>query len=118
MVGVKMKAPTLAPLALETEVTTDWLGASFDLARVRQLGEGARRPLRTLVRDLRVEVDRREQRPSVRVYFVLPKGAYATTVLATAVDIDTCASDEVNAPQEPAPREPMMGTSSDGGDSD
>jgi tRNA pseudouridine13 synthase len=118
MVGVKMKSPTLAPLALETEVTTDWLGASFDLARVRQLGEGARRPLRTLVRDLRVEVDLREQRPSVRVYFVLPKGAYATTVLATAVDIDTCASDEVNAPREPAPREPMTGTSSDGGDSD
>ncbi|MGO8996457.1 MAG: tRNA pseudouridine(13) synthase TruD [Polyangiaceae bacterium] len=114
MVGIKMRAPEGAPLALEKEVTTAWLGESFDLARVRSLGEGARRPLRTLVRELRVEVDRREQRPSVRVYFVLPKGAYATTVLATAVDIDTCATDEVNA----TPREPTADASTDSGDSD
>ena len=108
MVGIKMRAPAGAPLALETEVTNAWLGEGFDLAAVRQLGEGTRRPLRTLVRDLRIEVDReasganadagdpREQRPSVRVYFVLPKGTYATTVLTTAMDIDTCASDGVS----------------------
>ena len=102
MVGLKMRSPAGAPLALEAEVTAAWLGESFDLARVRQLGEGARRPLRTLVRDLRVEVDAGEQRPSVRVYFVLPKGAYATTLLATAMDIDTCATDEVNTPPDPA----------------
>jgi tRNA(Glu) U13 pseudouridine synthase TruD len=36
----------------------------------------------------------------VRVYFVLPKGAYATTVLATAVDSDTCAVDGVIAPEQ------------------
>jgi tRNA pseudouridine13 synthase len=112
MVGIKMRAPTGAPLALETEVATAWLGEAFDLARVRSLGEGARRPLRTLVRELRVEVDRgraaagadrREQRPSVTVYFVLPRGAYATTVLATAVDSDTCAVDEVIAPAADTP---------------
>jgi tRNA pseudouridine13 synthase len=106
MVGIKMRAPTGAPLALETEVTSAWLGEAFDLASVRQLGEGARRPLRTLVSDLRVEVDRGEQRSAVRVYFVLPKGAYATTVLATAVDTDTCASDEVNAPEAAAAHTP------------
>jgi tRNA pseudouridine13 synthase len=111
MVGIKMRAPTGAPLALETEVTSAWLGESFDLASVRQLGEGARRPLRTLVRELRAEVvapraDRGEQRPSVRVCFVLPRGAYATTVLATAVDTDTCASDEVNAPDASATQTP------------
>ncbi len=112
MVGIKMRAPTHAPLALETEVTNDWLGEAFDLASVRQLGEGARRPLRTLVRELRIEVeetgsDRGEQRPSVRVYFVLPRGAYATTVLATAVDSDTCAGDEVTEsdPQNESPSE-------------
>ncbi len=111
MVGIKMRAPTGAPLALETEVTNAWLGEGFDLARVRQLGEGTRRPLRTLVQDLRIEVvgaqraepeggDRREQRPGVRVYFVLPKGAYATTVLGSAIDIDTCASDQVTGSTE------------------
>jgi tRNA pseudouridine13 synthase len=109
MVGIKMRAPTGAPLALETEVTTAWLGEGFDLASVRQLGEGTRRPLRTLVHELRVEIDRgsreepsdpREQGPSVRVYFVLPKGAYATTVLATAIETDTCATDEVKLPPE------------------
>jgi tRNA pseudouridine13 synthase len=119
MVGVKMRTPTGAPLALETEVTTGWLGEGFDLASVRHLGEGTRRPLRTLVSDLRVEIERedpraqgeaqnegdvrREQGPGVRVYFVLPKGAYATTVLATAIEIDTCATDEVTAPGVSAP---------------
>jgi tRNA pseudouridine13 synthase len=106
MVGVKMRSPTGAPLALETAVTTAWLGEGFDLASVRQLGEGTRRPLRTAVSDLRIERipspstnegTVREQRSGVRVYFVLPKGTYATTVLTTAMDIDTCASDGVNA---------------------
>jgi len=132
MVGIKMRAPTGAPLALETEVTTAWLGEGFDLASVRHLGEGTRRPLRTLVSELRVEIMRNEaavhvarphsspssesaaerdapgeQAPSVRVYFVLPKGAYATTVLATAIEIDTCATDEVNSPGASAsPAEP------------
>jgi tRNA pseudouridine13 synthase len=97
MVGVKMRAPEGAPLALETEVARTWLGEGFDLARMRALGEGARRSLRLRVTDLQVEVVRREQAPSVRVCFVLASGAYATTVLANAVDIDTCAIDEVNA---------------------
>jgi tRNA(Glu) U13 pseudouridine synthase TruD len=97
MVGVKMRAPEGAPLALETEVARTWLGEGFDLARMRALGEGARRSLRLRVTDLQVEVVRREQAPSVRVCFVLASGAYATTVLANAVDIDTCANDEVNA---------------------
>jgi tRNA pseudouridine13 synthase len=98
MVGIKMKPPAGAPLALEREVTDKWLGEGFDLATLRQLGEGARRPLRTLVSELRIEAtDRGEQPPGVRVCFVLPKGSYATTVLATAVDSDTCAGDEVIA---------------------
>ncbi len=126
MVGVKMRAPTGSALALETEVTSAWLGEGFDLASVRHLGEGTRRPLRTLVQELRIEAGdavqagraansreatnaheaekSREQRPSVRVYFVLPKGAYATTVLATAIDIDTCASGQVTESPRRGPR--------------
>ncbi|HEY2512039.1 MAG TPA: tRNA pseudouridine(13) synthase TruD, partial [Polyangiaceae bacterium] len=73
MVGIKMRAPAEAPLALEQEVTERFLGASFDFSRVRQLGEGARRPFRTLVRELRAE---RLDGSGVRVCFVLPKGAY------------------------------------------
>jgi tRNA pseudouridine13 synthase len=125
MVGVKMRAPTGAPLALETAVTTEWLGEGFDLARVRQLGEGTRRPLRTIVRDLRIEIiapasanegTGREQRPSVRVYFVLPKGTYATTVLTTAMDIDTCASDGVSTTEASAAPSEQSKASSAGSD--
>lgn len=114
MVGAKMRSPEGAPLALEAAVTNAWLGEAFDLARVRHLGEGTRRPFRSLVRDLRIEVgavahvaagvnrpEEREQGPSVRVYFVLPKGAYATTVLANAIEFDTCASGQVSERSEP-----------------
>jgi tRNA pseudouridine13 synthase len=122
MVGVKMRAPTGAPLALETEVTKAWLGEGFDLASVRHLGEGTRRPLRTLVQEMRIEVvpaapaavsGAREQRPSVRVYFVLPKGAYATTVLGSAIDIDTCATEQVS-PTADGANESASGASESG----
>jgi tRNA pseudouridine13 synthase len=125
MVGIKMRAPTGAALALETAVTTEWLGEGFDLASVRQLGEGTRRPLRTLVSDLRIEIINpaspndgagREQRPSVRVYFVLPKGTYATTVLTTAMDIDTCASDGVSTTEASAGPSEQSKASSAGSD--
>jgi tRNA pseudouridine13 synthase len=117
IVGVKMRAPTGAPLELESEVTTLWLGEAFDLSRVRALGEGTRRSLRTPVSGMRVAVhacdpgetslmetagqrteiprDSREQRPGVRVEFVLPKGAYATTVLSAALTLDASTTDEV-----------------------
>ena len=88
------------------------LGESFDLARTRALGEGSRRPLRIWVRELRWRVERedgeqtaapfelrspenRREGPvggkgtgTVWVEFVLPKGAYATTALATVLDIE------------------------------
>jgi tRNA pseudouridine13 synthase len=97
--GMKMRAPEGDVAALELDVTTKWLGesplTSGILEPVRQLGEGTRRALRVLVRDLRVEVEDQanpgnsgEQRSSVRVYFVLPKGAYATTVLEAAFALD------------------------------
>ena len=64
------------------------LGEGFDLARTRALGEGTRRALRLWVEDLRWETLTDEARRAfgeaaacIRVYFVLPKGAYATTVL-------------------------------------
>jgi tRNA pseudouridine13 synthase len=84
MVGTGMRWPEAAPLALESRLTEATLGNGFDLSRTRRLGEGTRRALRMWVQDLRWEAgnDVPGHAPDCcRVYFVLPKGGYATTVL-------------------------------------
>jgi tRNA pseudouridine13 synthase len=102
IVGVKMKEATGAPGDLERATVARWLGEPFDFARVRALGEGTRRPLRTPVRELVAEPlasevsGVREQASGVRVCFVLPKGAYATTVLSAVFRVDAYATDEVS----------------------
>jgi tRNA(Glu) U13 pseudouridine synthase TruD len=60
------------------------------------------------VRELRIEVDREEQRSSVRVYFVLPKGAYATTVLSAAFTLEEleCNTRDTRDERAPAPETP------------
>jgi tRNA pseudouridine13 synthase len=83
MPGASMKRPSGAAAELEDAIVARVFGPGFDFERVRSLGEGTRRPLRVMVENMRVE---QEQTGIVRVYFVLPKGGYATTVLATAVD--------------------------------
>jgi tRNA pseudouridine13 synthase len=90
IIGDRMRWPEGAPLALERRVASEILGEGFDLARTRRLGEGSRRALRVWVQDLRWESDSEgdgHSRACVRVYFVLPKGAYATTVLSTVFDL-------------------------------
>lgn len=94
------------------------MGAGTDLSRARALGEGTRRSLRVWAQDLRWERFERlepdgedEQRTStacMRVRFVLPKGAYATTVLACAFGIERASSvatsqDEPSASEEEEP---------------
>ena len=79
--GVKMASPAGAPLVLEQEVTAAILGDPAVLEGTRALGEGTRRALRLLVEQLRAEP---EQEDGLRVTFVLPKGAYATTVISSA----------------------------------
>jgi tRNA pseudouridine13 synthase len=95
MFGVKMRAPEGAPLALEQSVLTEMLGDGVDLANTKPLGEGTRRALRLWIDELRIERDpppkepgTQEQGSSIRVYFVLPKGAYATTVIGTVVALE------------------------------
>jgi len=92
MVGVKMRSPEDAPGELERAVASRFLGESIDLSQTKSLGEGTRRALRLWVEDLRVNAgpfeDDGEQEASMRVYFVLPKGAYATTVLGAAVELE------------------------------
>jgi tRNA pseudouridine13 synthase len=88
-----MRSPEGVPAELEGRIAGAILGEGIDLARTRSLGEGTRRALRVWVEDLRCEEvettddDRRKGTAGMRVYFVLPKGAYATTVLATAFTI-------------------------------
>jgi tRNA pseudouridine13 synthase len=90
MVGASMRSPQGVPAELESRICGDILGAGFDLARVRKLGEGTRRVMRIWAEGLRYELS---DDPSghgthcIRVYFVLPKGAYATTVLRAAVEL-------------------------------
>jgi tRNA pseudouridine13 synthase len=89
--GARMRWPEGAAAALERRVCAEILGESFDFARVRRLGEGSRRALRIWVEGVRYEVEddpSGHAAPCLRVYFVLPKGAYATTVLRAAVDLE------------------------------
>jgi tRNA pseudouridine13 synthase len=103
MFGVKMREATGRPGALEREVFDERLGTAFDLAQTRPYGEGTRRGLRLSIEGMAVErltVERvmkrddekdwtfGEQDAALRVSFVLPKGAYATSVLGAAVDLE------------------------------
>ena len=109
MVGVKMREPSGAPQALERSAIDKRFAADFDWAKTKALGEGTRRPLRIHVNELTfapMEGDLREERTGCRVTFVLPKGAYATTVLSQAVSLDQNAgeSDGADRPREESPR--------------
>ncbi len=80
MFGVRMRWPAGAPGALEREVLAAALGDAALLERWSSLGEGARRVLALTPRGLRAgAID--EGAAGLRVEFMLPKGAYATTVL-------------------------------------
>ena len=99
IVGARMRWPEGEVKALEERRVAPFL-EGVDLERARSLGEGTRRALRLHVTGCSVaqvmnskgvpgddDVDNREQLRSLRVQFVLPKGAYATTVLASAFDV-------------------------------
>jgi tRNA pseudouridine13 synthase len=117
IVGTKMRPAEGTPGELERRMTDAVLGADFDLERTRRLGEGTRRPMRIWIEELRwtslegadvsasqmqpgcvyperelrssqmTEVDQGQAGASIRVHFVLPKGAYATTVLGGAFEL-------------------------------
>jgi tRNA pseudouridine13 synthase len=94
MFGAKMRDPEGEPLELERAVLREHLGEGVDLVAARALGEGTRRPLRLWVDELRIErlpPGDGEGRAGVglKLYFVLPKGGYATSVLGTALALDS-----------------------------
>jgi tRNA pseudouridine13 synthase len=92
MIGARMRWPEGAPAELERRIAAVTLGEGFDLGATRRLGEGTRRALRVWVQDLRwerTEADPGHGAACVRVYFVLPKGAYATTLLGNVFTTQT-----------------------------
>jgi tRNA pseudouridine13 synthase len=85
MFGARMRWPEGAPRELERGVLEATLPDPGRLDAHRHLGEGTRRPLRLMVSELTTEVlERTQSGHNCAVYFVLPKGGYATTVLARA----------------------------------
>jgi tRNA pseudouridine13 synthase len=82
--GAKMRWPEGEPARIEREVLADMAGGPTLFDDHRALGEGSRRPL-TLYADELVVERMKEHDDALRVHFVLPKGGYATTLLACAV---------------------------------
>ena len=91
LVGPKMPRAEGEPGEIEMRIARDRLGGAFDAAMSGALGEGTRRPLRLLVSELRVALEpsynsvadaNAQHETGCRLGFVLPKGAFATTVLA------------------------------------
>lgn len=96
-------------LTLERRVVAETFGQDFDLAVARRLGAGSRRALRLSVEQLRwgivpgeVLEEEGNAGACIRVTFVLPKGAYATTVLAAAFALESSRSRLGPPPTEPA----------------
>lgn len=100
IVGDRMRQPEAEALELEQRITGPFI-EGIDLRRVRSLGEGTRRALVLRVAELshsRIDSSLDEPSPSdnslngrirgaIEVRFVLPKGAYATTVLENVFSV-------------------------------
>lgn len=106
--GARMPWPSGVPLTLERRVVAETFGQDFDLADARRLGAGSRRALRLSVEQLRWEIvpgevleEEGNSGACIRVTFVLPKGAYATTVLAAAFALESSRSRFGPAPTGP-----------------
>ncbi len=111
IIGPRMRWPEGASAALEQRIVDQIIGSGVDLSPARALGDGTRRALRVWAQDLRwerCEPDEGDESHAptacMRVGFVLPKGAYATTVLASAFGIQQAPSFGVPR-EEPPPNE-------------
>ena len=134
IIGAKMRWPDAEARALEERLVGPYV-EGIDLDRAKSLGEGTRRALRLRVTELSVtsnptlpggstleqvmdsasvpgldEKDNREHASSLLVRFVLPKGAYATTVLSNALSVVDASREGVGPSQtgdeaDPRPEE-------------
>ncbi|MBX3219635.1 MAG: tRNA pseudouridine(13) synthase TruD [Labilithrix sp.] len=113
IVGDRMRQPEADAFDLEQRISLPLI-EGIDLRRARSLGEGTRRPLRLRVAELShsfldssLHEAASSQDPADRhavcamtVRFVLPKGAYATTVLSNAFEVSDAG--RTGGPSEPA----------------
>jgi len=84
--GVKMRWPEGEPAKIEREILQAAVGDSDLFDQHRALGEGTRRAFVLHVRDLVIR-EVQDEESALLVVFVLPKGGYATTLLACAVTL-------------------------------
>ncbi len=114
IVGDRMRQPEADAFDLEQRIVLPLI-EGIDLRRARSLGEGTRRPLRLHVTEMFHEVfatnnassldevssselrNPGDGKSAIRVRFVLPKGAYATTVLSNALNTFDASVDEAAA---------------------
>ena len=96
MFGPKMPKPRGKPLELEERIQAGILGDGFPFAKAADYGEGARRTLRFFATEMQSqwEGENSGNPPHLRLRFVLPKGAYATTVLGSFLDLGRREKDE------------------------
>jgi len=90
MFGARMRWPSGQPEKIEREVLMERLGDEKLLERFGKLGEGTRRALRILPGELAVEAVA-DDASALAVTFTLPKGSYATTLLAEACEVHDAA---------------------------
>lgn len=104
--GARMRWPEGYPAEIERAVLgTSGLTAEH-LEACRHLGEGTRRPFRLPVAEMRAERLVDPQGAShVRVAFVLPKGGFATTVLAEVCEVLDVTRAAAPSPDEAASEE-------------
>lgn len=86
MFGSRMRWPTGRPEQIEREVLAERLGDEKVLERFGKLGEGTRRALRVVPGELAVET-LADDASALVVTFTLPKGSYATVLLAEACEV-------------------------------
>lgn len=98
MPGPKMKLPQGKVLELEKDVERSVVGPGFDWSRAGNLAEGTRRALWLAVAALSAR--RGEEPGAIAVEFVLPKGAYATTVLSEVFDTSEARPGGPSAPAD------------------
>jgi tRNA pseudouridine13 synthase len=104
MFGSKMRRAEHEVGELERSICAEVFGESFDFARVSNLGEGTRRAL-----VLRPEAltwtwvqEASESAGILDVSFVLPKGAYATSVLGAVFDLTETKASAAASAQAPS----------------
>jgi len=76
--GARMRAPEADALAIESELLARHGVTLEQLERVRKAGEGTRRPARVRVQEAEI----RRSEGDLVLSFTLPKGSYATVLLA------------------------------------